>query len=110
MKEDIVQKAVDISIGAVVSAKEALDKLASELHERGRAARGKGGSFAAEVRDKGRNEKEALLKLADEELQRILTKAGIASAKDIAHLDERLAAVEARLTALEHATAPPVEG
>jgi polyhydroxyalkanoate synthesis regulator phasin len=99
--DDMIQKAVDVSIGAIVGAKEALDKLAAELAERGRAARGKGSGLAAEVRSKGRAEKESLKRYADAELQRILEKAHIATAQDITRIEERLARIEARLAELE---------
>ena len=99
--DDVIQKAVDMSLGAVVSAKEALDKLGAELTERGREVRGRTTDVAGEVREKGRAEKETILQTAETEMQRILEKAHIATTKDVARLQEKLAAAEARLAALE---------
>jgi polyhydroxyalkanoate synthesis regulator phasin len=103
--EDPIQRAVDISVGAVARAKEALEGLAADLTERGRAARSASAGRDAQGRARGRTRRDSIKEIADEEMHRVLTKARIATARDIARIEDRLAQIEARLSKLEGA--PP---
>jgi polyhydroxyalkanoate synthesis regulator phasin len=101
MKEKL-EAALDVSLGAFVSAAERAKEVAEELAKRGRRARDEHKEKAASVgpeKGKRRPTKEALA--AD--LAKLLSKMQIATAKDIARLEERIAELEMKLAGL----APP---
>jgi polyhydroxyalkanoate synthesis regulator phasin len=100
MVKDKIETVLDMSVGAFLAAAEKGREVAGEFAKRGREAREKQrGRLESSGKQKTQGRASAKKAVSDE-LAKILSKMQIATAKDVARLEERITEIEARIERL----------
>ena len=96
---NILRKAMFAGVGAFSFSKEKAEKLVEELVEKGEVGAEEAKSFVKELLEKGQQEKEAIKDNVRIEVTKLKENWGLVTKKDMEQIEERLAALEAKLTA-----------
>lgn len=95
---DVFRKAFFAGMGALSLTKEKAEKLVEDLVEKGEVGAEEAKTFAKELFEKGQQERLAITETVRNEVERLKENMGMVSKKDLAKLEERLAAIEAKIS------------
>jgi polyhydroxyalkanoate synthesis regulator phasin len=99
------QSYLEMALGLTKTSRKRAEKVVKELVGKGNAKAGELQAMAESLVATGLTNREALTKLVQAELDRALTRVGLAKADEVAELNRRVAQLEARLAGT--AAAPP---
>jgi len=107
----LIEKAFLIGIGAAMLAKEKTEELAEELIRRGTLSRDQSESFVNRLATQAEEARKAAQNAVAHETGRIVTGAGLASAKDVEEIRSELTEIKALIASLRPvgAAAPAAE-
>jgi polyhydroxyalkanoate synthesis regulator phasin len=94
---DLLEKTIELGLGAALLTKEAAGQLVDDLVKRGAVTKEDGKKLVAEMLEKGKGQKEKMDQFVAEVVDRMLKKADLARQSTVAELERRLAALEERL-------------
>lgn len=94
---ELLEKTIDLGLGAVMLTKESAIKLADEMVKRGDVTKEEGKKLVADLMEKGKDQKEKLEDFIADIVQRAMEKADIAKQSHIENLEQRIAELEERL-------------
>ncbi|BCV23625.1 phasin family protein [Gelria sp. Kuro-4] len=95
--ESLLRKAMLLGIGALSMTKEALEKGIDELVKKGEVSQEEAREMMRELWERGQKERDNLTRLVREQTERALKAFKGASREDLAALEARVAALERRL-------------
>jgi polyhydroxyalkanoate synthesis regulator phasin len=98
---ELLEKTIELGLGAALLTKESATKLVDELVRRGEVSREESKKLVSEMLDKGRGQKEKMEDFIAGIVERSLAKADIARRSQIEELERRLADLERRVTGSE---------
>lgn len=94
---ELLEKTIELGLGAVLLTKESAVKLADELVKRGDVTKEEGKKLVSDLMEKGKGQKQKLEDFVAEIVQRAMEKADIAKQSHIEGLERRIAEMESRL-------------
>ena len=95
---EILRKVMFAGVGAFSLTKEKAEKLVEELVEKGEVGAEDAKTFVKELLEKGQQEKEAIKENVSIEVTKLKENWGLVTKKDLERIEQRLAALEAKLT------------
>ncbi len=98
---ELLEKTVELGLGAALLTKEAAGQLVDDLVKRGAVSKEEGKKLAAEMLEKGKCQKEKMDQFVAEVVDRMLKKADLARQSKVAEMERRLAALEDRLRQIQ---------
>jgi len=98
---ELLEKTVELGLGAALLTKEAAGQLVDDLVKRGAVSKEEGKKLVAEMMEKGKGQKEKMDQFVTEVVDRMLKKADLARRSSVAELERRLAAVEEKLRQIQ---------
>jgi polyhydroxyalkanoate synthesis regulator phasin len=98
---ELLEKTIELGLGAALLTKESATKLVDELVRRGEVSREESKKLVSEMLHKGRGQKEKMEDFIAGIVERSLAKADIARRSQIEELERRLADLERRVTGSE---------
>ena len=96
---DVLDRMVELGLGAALLTKEATDKLVDDMVKRGAVTREDGKKLLGEMVEKGRLQKERMDEVIVETVSRMLEKADLARRSQVEALEKRIVALETELRA-----------
>lgn len=96
---EMLDRMVEMGLGAALLTKEAAEKLVDDLVKRGSVTKEDGRRLFAEMVEKGRLQKERMDEVIAETVSQMLNKADLARRSQVEALEKRLAALEAEVRA-----------
>ena len=94
---ELLEKTIELGLGAVLLTKESAGKLVDELVKRGEVTKDEGRKLVSEIMEKGKGQKQKLEDLVTDIVQRAMQKADVARQSHIEELERRVADLETRL-------------
>lgn len=94
---DVLEKALELSIGAALLTKDAVSKLMDDLVKRGAISKDEGQKLASRMIERGKVQKEKMDVFVGEAVERVLTKGDVARESRVEELERRIAALEDEL-------------
>jgi len=94
---DVLEKALELSIGAALLTKDAVSKLMDDLVKRGAITKDEGQKLASRMLERGKVQKDRMDAFVGEAVQRILEKSDVARESRVHELEARIAALEEEL-------------
>jgi polyhydroxyalkanoate synthesis regulator phasin len=94
---DLLEKTVELGLGAALLTKEAATKLIEDLVKRGAVRREDAGKLVSEMMEKGKTQRQKMETFVAEVAERVLAKADLARRSKVDDLERRLAELEQRL-------------
>jgi len=94
---DLLEKTVELGLGAALLSKEAATKLIEDLVKRGAVTREDAGKLVSDMMEKGKTQKEKMEAFVADVAERVLAKADVARRSRIEDLERRIAELERRL-------------
>ena len=98
---DSLQKLFLAGIGATATTAEAVKKTLDEMVEKGKISAEEAGEYSQKMMDEGRKEFEKAQHEAQDFFKSLLNKANFATQDDLKALKDQVAALEARISAME---------
>jgi len=96
MMNELLKKAVSLGIGITVTSKEKVEKYVDDLVKKGEVAPGESKELLARLLQRGDEEQAELKRFVKEQLHQVLAELRVATKEDVARLEARLAALEAK--------------
>ncbi|XID94728.1 phasin family protein [Paenibacillaceae bacterium WGS1546] len=97
MMKDTIGRALSLGLGLAVAGKEQIEKTIDELVRKGEMSRAESGSLSEELVRKGEEARERMEAFVKKRVRETIEEAGCATREDVAALEGRIAALEARL-------------
>jgi len=94
---DLLEKTVDLGLGAALLTKEALTKLIEDLVRRGSVSKDEGQKMVSEMLEKGKQQKARMEDLVRHMVDRVLAQANLARQSKLEELERRVAELENEL-------------
>lgn len=94
---ELLEKTIELGLGAALLTKESAGKLVDELVKRGDVSREDGKKLVSDMLEKGKGQKKKMEDFVVEIVERALGKADIARRSQIEELERRIAQLEDRL-------------
>ncbi len=94
---ELLEKTVELGLGAALLTKESAGKLVDELVKKGDVSREEGKKLVSDMLEKGKGQKKRMEDFVVEIVQRALSKADIAQRSRVEELERRIADLEERL-------------
>jgi polyhydroxyalkanoate synthesis regulator phasin len=94
---ELLEKTVELGLGAALLTKDAAKKLVDDLVRRGAMTKEEGSKLVSEMLEKGKGQKEKMEALISETVERVLRKADLARRSSFEELEKRVAALETQL-------------
>jgi polyhydroxyalkanoate synthesis regulator phasin len=94
---EMLEKTVELGLGAALLTKDAAAKLVEDLVKRGKISKEEGSRLVSEMLEKGKGQKAKIEQLIAESVERVLTKADLARRSSVEELERRVAALEEEL-------------
>lgn len=91
---DVLEKALELSIGAALLTKDAVSKLMDDLVKRGAITKDEGQKLASRMLERGKVQKDKMDAFVGETVERILDKGDVARESRVHELERRIAALE----------------
>jgi len=104
---DMLDKMMELGLGAALLTKDAATKLVDDLVKRGSMTGEDGKRLFNEMMEKGRVQKERMDELIAETVNRLLEKSDVARRSHLEALEQRIAALESQLRARTQGPTPP---
>jgi polyhydroxyalkanoate synthesis regulator phasin len=98
---ELLDRSIDLGVGAVLLTKEAAEKAVNELVAKGEVSRQEGKQLLARVMERGKEQKERLEAVVKEAVDRAIEKADLARASELRHARALVAELQQRLDRLE---------
>jgi len=92
----MLEKTVELGLGAALLTKDAAGKLVEDLVKRGKISKEEGSKLVSEMVEKGKGQKAKSEQLIAESGERVLTKADLARRSSLEELERRVAALEGK--------------
>jgi polyhydroxyalkanoate synthesis regulator phasin len=94
---ELLDKTIELGLGAALLTKEAATKLVDDLVKRGAVSKEDGKKLVTEMMEKGKGQKAKMESFMAEVAERVLNRADLARRSTVEDLERRLAALEERL-------------
>ena len=94
---ELLEKTIELGLGAALLTKESAGKLVDDLVKRGDVSREEGKKLVTDMLEKGKGQKKKMEDFVVEVVERALGKADIARRSQIEDLEKRIAELEDRL-------------
>ncbi len=94
---ELLEKTIELGLGAALLTKEAASKLVDDLVKRGAVTRDEGKKLVDQMLEKGRGQKEKMETFVAEVAERVVNRADLARRPSVEDLERRVAALEERL-------------
>jgi len=94
---DFLEKTILFGLGAISSTKEKIEKTIKELVEKGKLTEIEGKKLVEEMSKKGEEEKEALIKIVQGEVEKAMENVPIATKENVRELEAEVAELKAEL-------------
>jgi polyhydroxyalkanoate synthesis regulator phasin len=94
---DLLEKTVELGLGAALLTKEHATKLIDDLVQRGAFRREEAGKLVSDMMEKGKVQKEKMESFVAEVAERVLAKADLARRTKLEDLEKRIAELEERI-------------
>ena len=94
---ELLEKTIELGLGAALLTKEAATKLVDDLVQRGAVTRDEGRKLVDQMMEKGRGQKEKMEAFVSDVAQRVVERADVARRSHVEDLERRVAALEERL-------------
>ena len=94
---ELLEKTIEVGLGAALLTKESATKLVDELIQRGEVTKGESKKLIAEILDKGKQQKQRMEEFVGEVVQRAMDRADVARRSQIEELERRVDELAARL-------------
>lgn len=94
---ELLEKTIELGLGAALLTKESATKLVEELVRRGEVSREESRKLVSEMLEKGKGQKEKMEDLIAGIVERTLARADIARRSQLEELERRLSEVEKRM-------------
>ena len=94
---ELLEKTIELGLGAALLTKESAGKLVDELVKRGDMSRDEGKKLVTDMMEKGKGQKKKMEDFVVEVVERVLGRADIARRSQIEELERRIAELEGRL-------------
>lgn len=94
---ELLEKTVELGLGAALLSKEAATKLMEDLVKRGAVTREEAGKLVSQMMDKGKDQKQKMETFMAEVAEQVLEKADVARRSRFEELEKRIAELERRL-------------
>lgn len=98
---DLFKKAISLGLGLTVVSKEKVEKVVDDLVKRGELAPEQSKALVNRLIERGEEEQSQIKSFIYEQVKRILNEMDIPSKDDISSLEQRIKALEAKVTELE---------
>jgi len=98
---ELFEKTIELGLGAALLTKESAQRLVDELVKKGDVSREEGKKLVSDMLEKGKGQKEKMETFVSDVAQRMIEKANVAKNSRVDELEQRLAAVEQRLSQIE---------
>jgi len=95
---ELLEKTIELGLGAALLTKESASKLVDEMVKRGDVSREEGKKLVSDMVEKGKGQKQKMEDFVVEIVERALGKADIARRSQVEELEKRIAELEGRLT------------
>jgi len=93
---ELLEKTVELSLGAVLLTKDAATKVIEDLVKRGAMTREEGGKLVSDMMEKGKLQKEKMEEFVAEVVERALARADVARRSSVEELEKRVVELERR--------------
>ncbi|WP_054958072.1 phasin family protein [Paenibacillus dakarensis] len=100
---DLLKKAISLGLGLTVISKEKVEKIVDDLVERGELASSESNALVNRLIERGEEEQSQIKAIIYEQVKRTLSDMEVPSESDVASLEQRIAALEAKVEELEGA-------
>ncbi len=94
---ELLDKTIELGLGAALLTKEAATKLVDDLVQRGAVTRDEGRKLVDQMMDKGRGQKEKMEAFVSDVAHRVVERSDLARRSRVDDLERRVAALEERL-------------
>ncbi len=94
---ELLEKTVELGLGAALLSKEAATKLIEDLVKRGAVTREEAGNLVSQMMEKGKTQKQRMEDFVAEVAERVLARADLARRSSVEDLARRVAELEQRL-------------
>jgi len=94
---ELLEKTVELGLGAALLTKERATKLIEDLVKRGAVTREEAGKLVSDMMEKGKTQKAKMETFVAEVAERVLARADVARRSRLDELEKRIAQVEERL-------------
>jgi len=95
---ELLEKTVYFGIGLAVLTKERIDQMVEEMVEKGRLSQTEAAKLAEELAARGREERDALMKVIQDEISRRLESLSIVTLEDMRKLKAEIAELELKIS------------
>ncbi len=104
---DLLERVMELGLGAALLTGEAATKLVDDLVKRGSMTKEEGHKLYGEMMEKGKQQRQRIDEVVAEMVERVLARSDLARRTQVEALEKRVALLEAQLRARP---APPWEG
>jgi polyhydroxyalkanoate synthesis regulator phasin len=94
---DLLEKTVELGLGAALLTKEHATKLIDDLVKRGAVRREEAGQLVSDMMEKGKVQKQKMESFVAEVAERVLARADVARRTKLEDLEQRIARLEDRI-------------
>ena len=98
---DMLNRLVDLGVGAAVMTREAVERTVDEMVSRGEMSREEGKRLAKEMADKGEQQRSRMEQMMSSAMERLAERMDLAKRSELQMLQARLNQLESRLARLE---------
>ncbi|WP_051236093.1 phasin family protein [Paenibacillus pinihumi] len=91
---DLINKAVSLGLGIVVTSKEQVEKLVDELVQKGEIGRSESSSFVDELISKGEESRRRIDDMVKERVEAMIADLNLATRADIERLEQQISRLE----------------
>ncbi len=97
---ELLEKAVELGLGAALLTKETAGHLADDLVKRGAMTKDEGKKLVSDLLEKGKGQKEKMEEQLTKLVTRVIERSDLARESAVAELERRVAALEAKMEKL----------
>ncbi len=98
---ELLEKAVELGLGAALLTKETAAHLADDLVKRGAMTKDEGKKLVSDLLEKGKGQKDKMDEQLTKVVSQVIERADLARQSAVAELERRVAALEAKLEKLD---------